>query len=198
MLKRRETNKEKGFSLPELLVVILIISILGVLALPQLISSRRAFRFSGLQRIVATSLTEARQNAMSQRTAITLRYDDAAKRITTYGGNFGALGDDRNRIAEFSGSGLEPEEIVYGRPGGATNSALADTSNITALTANAVAITFQSDGSVIDSANNPQNNAVFFYDDNYPDDMAFAISVLGAGGRVKIWRYNKNINLYVE
>jgi len=184
--------------LPELMIVLLIISILVVLALPQIISSRRLFRFSGLQRQVATSLTEARQEAMSQKTPITFRYDDAAKKIMIHGGKFGASGDARNRTVELTGTGLEFDEIAYGRPSGALTSALSDTSNITPLVSGAVAITFQSDGSVIDAANNPQNNAVFFYNVNYPSDMAFAISVLGAGGRVKIWRYNKNIQLYVE
>jgi len=198
LIKNKITKGQKGFSLPELVIVLLIISIIVVMALPQVISSRRLFRFSGMQRQIVSTLTETRQAAMSQRTPITFQYDDSTKRISIYGGSFGASGDSRNRIVELTGSGLEADEISYGRPAGALTSALSDSSNITALVSNVAKVTFQSDGSVIDAANAPQNNALFFYDINYPSDMAFAVSVLGAGGRVKIWRYNKNIQLYVE
>jgi len=198
-LKNKLVKRQKGFSLPELLIVLLIVSILVVLALPQVMSSRRLFRFSGLQRQVTTSLTEARQEAMSQRKPITILYDDTTKRIILHGGKFGDSGDAQNRIVELTGSGLETDEIVYGRPSSATTAALADTSNITPLTDNAATIIFEPDGSVIDTATkSPKNSALFFYNVNYPDDMAFAISVLGAGGRVKIWRYNKTIQKYVE
>ncbi|HLM59280.1 MAG TPA: hypothetical protein VK308_00620, partial [Pyrinomonadaceae bacterium] len=115
-----------------------------------------------------------------------------------HGGRFGAFGDAKNQSVQLAGSGLDANDIIYGRPSGATTTALSDTSNLTAITAGAAAITFQPDGSVVDAANNPQNNALFFYNRIQASDMAFAISVLGAGGRVKIWRYNKNINLYVE
>jgi prepilin-type N-terminal cleavage/methylation domain-containing protein len=194
----KKMKGQKGFSLPELVVVLLILAILVVLALPQVISSRRAFRFSGMQRQIAAALNEARQEAMAQRKAVTFLYDDADKKIIIHGGKFGAFGDAKNRTAELSGSGLEAGNIIYGRPGGAATSPLADTANLTPIASGTAAITFYPDGSVLDAANNPQNNALFFYNNIYQRDMAFAISVLGAGGRVKIWRYNKAINLYVE
>ena len=198
LIKNKIAKGQKGFSIPELVIVLLIISIIVVMALPQVISSRRLFRFSGMQRQIVATLTETRQAAMSQKTSITFQYDDSTKKVSIYGGNFGASGDSRNRIVELTGSGLEPDEISYGRPGGALTSALSDSSNITPLVGNVVAITFRSDGSVVDAASAPKNSALFFYNINYPSDMAFAVSVLGAGGRVKVWRYNKNIQLYVE
>ncbi len=196
-INNKIVKRQKGFSLPELIVVLLVLSILVVLALPQMIASRRAFRFSGVQREIASTLSQARQEAMTQNLPITFHYNDVNKRISIHGGKFGALGDAKNQFVELSGSGLDLNDIVYGRPGGATTAALADTTNTTPLVANSAAITFYSDGSVLDSAKLPQNNALFFYNQKYPDS-AFAISVLGAGGRVKIWRYNKNTNSYVE
>ncbi len=184
--------------MPEVLIVLLIIAILVVLALPQITASRRMFRFSGLQRQISTSLNETRQNAMSQRTAMTFRYDDANKRIIIYGGNFGAFGDAKNQKTNFANSGLLTTEIVYGRPTGVTATALGDSSNMTALTANVVDITFQPDGSIVDASGNPTNKALFFYDSKSKTDGAFAISVLGAGGRTKVWRYSKGAKAYVE
>jgi prepilin-type N-terminal cleavage/methylation domain-containing protein len=191
-------KEQKGFSLPELLVVLLIVAIILALALPQILSSQRLFRFSGLQRQVATSLREARQEAMSQRKPITLRYDNANKRIITYGGSFGANGDPKNIVVELSGTGVDANDVKYGRPTGVPTSALSDTTNLSSLSSNAVDITFQADGSVIDASNNPQNQALFFYHDKYRLDTAFAVSVLGAGGRVKVWRYSQGVNAYVE
>lgn len=191
-------RKQRGFSLPELLVVLLVAVIILVLALPQILSSRSLFRFSGLQRQVATSLREARQESMSQRKPITFRYDNANKIIVTYGGSFGALGDPKNNIVALTGSGVESDDVKYGRPAGVPASALSDTTNLTNLSSNAVEITFQLDGSVIDAGNNPQNQALFFYHDKYRLDTAFAVSVLGAGGRIKVWRYSQGVNGYVE
>jgi len=196
--EKKLAKGQRGFSMPELIVVLLIIAILVVLALPQVISSRRAFSFSAIKRQVATTLNAARQEAMSQRSPITVRYSDADKKIVVYGGRFGAVGDAKNQTFQLAGSGLMAGDIIYGRPSGATTAALADTSNLTPPVAGVADITFEPDGSVVNAANHPQNNALFFYNRIYPGDMAFAISVLGAGGRVKIWRYNQNTNSYVE
>lgn len=195
---KRRRGGQNGFSMPELLVVILVISILVVLALPQLSASRRAFRFAGMQRQIVATLNEARQEAMSQRAPVSFRYDDAAKRTIIYGGRFGAAGDAKNKITELSGSGLNAPEIVYGRPGGVTQGALADTTNLTALSSRKLDVTFQSDGSVVDVAGNPANNALYFYNTTAAESTAFAVSVLGAGGRVKLWRYSKNVRTYIE
>lgn len=182
----------------EITVVLLILAIVVVLALPQIISSRRLFRFSEAQRQIAATLRDTRQEAMSQRTPITFRYDDASKQMIVYGGKFGAFGDSRNPIMPMSGDGLNADELAYGRPAGVPTAALGDGSNLTALTSNIVEVVFQSDGSVINSSNIPQNEAMFFYNTKNPAETAFAVSVLGAGGRVKIWRYNPGVNAYVE
>ena len=194
----KNRTKEKGFSLPELVIVILIAAILLVLALPQLISSRRLMKFTAMQRQVSASLIEARQEAMSQRRAITFCYEDRNKQLIIYGGSFGAFGDPKNKVHDLTGSGVEAADLKYGRPSGVSQAALADSTNMTALARSMVEITFQPDGSVLDASNNPQNNALFFYHAKYNKDAAFAVSILGAGGRIKIWRYGKGVNAYVE
>lgn len=198
VIQNKISHCQKGFSLPELIIVLLVAAIILVLALPQIISSRRLFRFAGMQRQVAASLRDARQEAMSQRKPLTFRYQHNKSRIIIYGGSFGAVGDGKNIVHELADSGLVSNDLKYGRPGGVTRADLSDGTNLTALSSNMVEITFQPDGSVVDASNNPNNTALFFYHDKYRKETAFAISVLGAGGRIKIWRYSKGVNLYVE
>lgn len=196
--KNQIIRNQKGFGLIEIVIVLLILAIIVVLALPQIISSRRLFRFSGLQRQVAATLRDTRQEAITQRTAVTFRYDNTEKRMIVYGGKFGAFGDAKNPIMPMSGDGLVAEEIGYGRPTGAPVSALGDSSNMTDLTDSAVEVQFQPDGSVVNASDIPQNKALFFYNPKTPADTSFAVSVLGAGGRVKIWRYSSGAGAYVE
>jgi len=192
------TKNSRGFSIPELLIVLLVGAIILVLALPQLISSRRLMKFSAMQKQVAASMVEARQEAMSQRKPVTYVYDDRNKQLVIYGGSFGAFGDSTNKVYNLTGFGVDAADIKYGRPGGVSSAALNDTTNMTSTTRSLVEITFQPDGSVIDASNNPQNNALFFYHNKYKKDAAFAVSILGAGGRIKVWRYSKGVNAYVE
>lgn len=196
--KRKILFGQKGISVPEVVIVLLIIAIIVVLALPQIISSRRLFRFAGMQREVVTFLREARQEAMSQRKPITFRYRHDNRRIILFGGTYGALGDAKNRIYEFANSGVQPLEIEYGRPSFAPTAALSDGTNLTDLTGGIVEITFQPDGSVVDASNNPEDFALFFFHSNHQKETPFAVSILGAGGRVKVWRYSSGANAYVE
>lgn len=191
-------KNELGFSITELVIVVLIISIIAVLALPQIIASRRVFRFAGVQRQVVTAFREARQEAIGQRVPIKIRYDNSSRTINISGGTLGPAGDSRNRISELTGNGLAHDDLVYGRPTGVPGTALGDGTNITSLTADIIEITFQSDGSVLDASDNPQNNALFFYNSQSPGDSGFAVSILGAGGRVKLWNYSSAANAYVE
>ncbi len=198
VIKSKFSQQQKGFSLPELVIVLLVAAILLVIALPQIISSTRLFRFSGLQRQVAASLRDARQEAMSQRTPVTFRYQHNKRQLVIYGGSFGSFGDRKNIVHEMADSRLAKNDIRYGRPGSVSRAALSDGTALTALTSNAVEMTFQPDGSVINSSNIPQNTALFFFHDKHRKETAFAVSVLGAGGRVKVWRYSQGVNSYVE
>ena len=59
-------------------------------------------------------------------------------------------------------------------------------------------ITFQNDGSVIDTLGIPVDRAMFLFNNLAAQSTASAVSVVGASGRVKVWRYSLNGNKYVE
>lgn len=219
----RQCDLARGFSMLELVVVLAIAGVLSAIAIPAMTSQRRLTRSIGITREFMTQLRYTRQLAMSERKAFTFSYDNLTKQVTIYDHN--NLRTDPNSgkavlslanypntagstvVSTFSLSqgGLASSEITYGIPTGlpsAASLALSDGVSMTALVSNKLNITFQRDGSVINAAGtatdrNPQDKALYIYNSYAPAATASAISVLGASGRVKIWRYD-NVNKYAE
>jgi prepilin-type N-terminal cleavage/methylation domain-containing protein len=110
--------------------------------------------------------------------------------------------------------GISSSEISYGVPSGVPTTALEDgvplTGPKTTLdTNNKFNVTFQADGSVVDVADVavggtpvsqclPWDRAMLIYNNKAPKSTAAVISVLGASGRIKVWRYNVSANIYQE
>jgi len=212
-------RKASGFSVVELMIVLAVGGILSAIAIPQMIASRRLTRSTAVTREIMTQLRLARQLAMSRRGAYTFVYDYTAKDLKvigpiptgvialadpTYPNN---LGSSTLAVSSLSQQGLYGDDIKYGIPTAADlpvgaptipTGALADGVSITPLVSNKLCITFQPDGSVIDTTANPTSKAMFFFNNKAPLDTSSAISVLGASGRIKVWRYNPNANIYAE
>lgn len=204
----RKKNRSGGFSLIELVIALAVMGILAGISVPQIITAKRIMRFKGNMREMTSLMRFARQQAMSQRQVFRFRYDNATKTISVIDNE--ELGTVANPLANnpandrvvktvsFRGPSIKTLDLmVYGRPNGAPGN-LSDGTNPVALVNNRVEISFQPDGSVVDANGAPVSGAMFFYDSGYPDDTAVAISVLGAGGRVKLWRYTRNANIYVN
>lgn len=204
----------RGFTLLELIVLVGVSAIVMAIALPAVSNSRRLQRLAAIPKLVSTQLRLARQLAMSQRRAVTFQYDDSTKQIKLISQpTFGTAVLTNSNYPNLSGSavvntmpltaaGLALTDITYGIPSGtptyAPTTALGDTATMTSLSINKVNITFQPDGSVINSSGQPVNYALYFYNSQLPADTASAISVLGGAGRVKVWRYSSSAAKYVE
>lgn len=199
-----------GFSLIEVLLVFTVMGIITVIAIPQLAAFRRLQRTAAIPVLIKSQLRLARQQARSQRRAVTFQYDNQLKQISLITQpNPGAAilndpnypnvaGSVRTTTTNLTGNGITAPELVYGLPPSAVGN-LTDTTTLSPLTGTRyINITFQPDGSVINGAGVPTNFALFFYNSNAPKDTAAAISVLGSAGRVKVWRYNVNGNTYTE
>ena len=102
--------------------------------------------------------------------------------------------------------GIAASEIKHGIPSGLSTADLGDGIKMTGAhttldTNNRFNVTFQADGSVVDrtgipaggvpvSQAIPWDRVMLIYNDKAAKNTAAAISILGASGRIKIWRYN--------
>lgn len=222
--KKLGWHAETGRTVIEMLVVVIVGAILTAVTVPQVISARRLLRSAQFPREVVTHLRNTRQQAMSQRQAITFQYDDATKQVKIIDHNnnenpnvacnvtwtvlradasfpLTACSTTSSTIPLTGGPGIPTSELSFGAPAGVSGTAttLDDTSVLTALPAsNKVFITFQPDGTVLDNTGAYANPTLFFYNNKASTETAAAISVLGSAGRVKVWRYDTSASKYVE
>lgn len=228
-INSKSRRKAAGFSIVELVVVAGIATILTAIAVPQMISQRRLTRSVAITRELLTQMRYARQLAMSQsgatptgtlrRVAFTFQFDDATKQMKVIGpipAGAAALSDTNYPnnsgsstvvSSNLSQGGIAASQISSGVPTGMpTFPTTVDGIAVSALGGGKLNITFQPDGSVIDTAGNPIDRALFIYN-NYNSTVsqatASAITVRGSSGRVKIWRYtvnasNANASGYIE
>lgn len=217
--QKRGWHAEDGRTIIEALIVVVIATLLGSIAIPQMLAGRRLQRSTVLAREVLAQLRYTRQQAMTQRQAFTFQYDDSTKTIRIFdhqnnnNANSACLLTGAQVLAATGypntactlttmtiplASTLPASEITYGVPSGISNSNLGDGSTMTALAGNVVNITFQPNGTVIDASNNYVNKSLYFYNSQVPTQTATAISILGAAGRVKVWRYSTSASKYSE
>lgn len=205
-----KSSSDRGHSLVELVMVFALIGIVTSMALPQLLVQRRLSRSIGITREILTQLRETRQLAMSQRQAFTFQYDNATKQIsiidhnanpgpaTLINGSYPTTVNTRIVSRTPLADSATSAEIAYGIPSGVPTGALGDGIAMTPLFNNQLNITFQPDGSVVDAAGDPQGRAMFIHNLRAPQGTASAISIMGASGRVKIWRYSASANNYTD
>lgn len=216
-------RSDEGRSVIETLIVVAIVALLTAAAVPQMISTRRLIRSTALAKEVATQLRFARQQAMAQRQAVTFQYDNSTKTIKVFDHNntnnitaacnitglavLTASGYPNTSCSTnvltvplATGAGLPASEVSYGIPTAITATTLDDGNTLTALSGSpaVINITFQSDGTVIDSTGAFARPTMFFYNNQVPTQTASAISILGAAGRIKVWRYSTGASKFAE
>lgn len=179
--RKTEHSGTAGFSLIELLIVVLISIVLTAISLPIMAGHRRLTRFNGVAREFTSQLRYARQLAMSERQAITFQYDDSTKQIILIDHNNDTLSPTSGTAVLANAypstaspaailstttllqGGLASTEIKYGVPPTADlpsghlalPTTLSDGTALTSLASNKFNITFQADGSVVNPVGIP-------------------------------------------
>lgn len=196
--KSKNRRRRQRVTMPEVVVSLLVGAIIVVLAIPHILSVRQLQRFSQFQEKMTSGLGEARTQAMNQKKAVTFRFDERTGRAFIWGGTFGPVGDSRNRTIDLAVEDLDPADVKFGQPTGISVDRLADTTRPAKAVSGHVDFTFQPDGTMIDENKYPDNRAIFFYHDKYRMNSAFAVTVLGATGRVKSFKYRASAGDYIE
>lgn len=216
-------SNSRGFSLVELLIVMTLMAIISAIALPRLLNSSRFIGSAGIPRELATYLRFARQEAVSQKVVVTCRYNNQDKTISiinhrergiTYDPNTDSMvtlpgnpAPSADQVTDMTiervplaRPGVPSGDITLGRVDGNPATAALDdgTQMVTLSASNQINITFQPDGSIVNAQNVPINRTLFLYNQQIQKESAFAVSVLGTTGRVKLWRFDSNANKYYE
>ena len=83
-LLKNKIKNQKGFSLPEVLIVLLVISILIVAAIPQIQQNLQMFRLESASGLLSNRLTEARLTAVKHNRAAWLEINSTGKRLEVW------------------------------------------------------------------------------------------------------------------
>jgi type II secretory pathway pseudopilin PulG len=205
-----------------MLLVIGIMAIAAAFSIPQVIGARRLIRSSGVTRELISGLRDARQMAVTRRRAVTFQFDTATQQVNIidHGVNVDGMGvsgisvltdgsypntpgSSVARTVSLTESGLPASEIGFGVPAGVSTQSgkLGDNTTIVAassLTSNKLNITFEPDGTIINTTGTTKDVAFSIYNTVDPHDTAAAVSILGATGRIKAWRYSASVDKFIE
>lgn len=191
----------------ELLVVLGVIGVMSVIALPYIVSSKKAFKSEDQALVVIDMMREAGQLALNRRRTIRFEID--------YTENKALIIDENNANPDTRIKGIPLERISDVRmdiiPAGVTkpnppnyNDAVAATDTRghqnggTGVMGHSVwAVRFRSDGSVVNNADIPVSANLYSWIPETPGSTTpktkgsvRAISIFGGSGAIRYWKHN--------
>jgi prepilin-type N-terminal cleavage/methylation domain-containing protein len=195
---RTTPRSQAGFTLFELVVVVAIVGVvlsIGFMSIDRTMPQMRAERAA---RQVAAMMREGRTLALTKRRNVQMNFINATNRIELAEINPAApdpswppsviLAGD-SRFIVFPGQSDTPDG--FGIPAGSVAPAVSfDGAPVTN-------VRFEADGFIESAPDEPMNGTVFVGVAGRPD-TAHAVTVMGATGRVRIWRWNPTTGLWTR
>ena len=203
-------NGIRGFSLPEIMIVLIVISILTAISLPYVINFKRAYKSEDQSLKIMDLMREAGQLALTKRRTFRLEIDLTDNKLLII--------DEDNTVSpaihrEIKAIPLEsvgeirmdtaPTGISKPNPPNYDNAAFANDAtghkrgNATVTGHNVWAARFKSNGSVVKADGTPVSATLFVWAPLVPGSVnprnskeVRAITIFGGTGAVRYWKYN--------
>jgi prepilin-type N-terminal cleavage/methylation domain-containing protein len=179
----RAANSERGFTLIETMMAVMLIGILGSMAIFQIGSARPAMVADGAMRTVMGQLNLARETAVAQRRQVDVVCDEDKQVLRLIRRD---LPEGTTVLAET------PFEsgVRYGIPDSLPSDTPDQFGKSAAVSFGAAqSISFNTDGMLIDAGGSPVNGTIFLMLPKQTLSLR-AVTVLGTVGRVRGYRWN--------
>ena len=184
-IARRRGDGERGYSMVELTVVAILLMIISAMAIVQIHPALQQQQASSAMIEVASELRQAREMAITQRRQIQVQFIAPNQIVLTrLNINPGVVGNTffnpPMQYWQTAGKGDTPDGF------GATGAIV-----FGGIVGGPPTMMFQSDGTFVNTLGVPINGTIFIGDKVDPSS-ARAVTVLGATGRIKMYKNNAN------
>ena len=179
--RRPDLWSERGYTLIEMMAVVLVIGILAGMAMVQVGAARPRLLADGAMRSVMGQITFARDTAVSQRRDVELDFDVDQNVMRVIRHN---LPNGTTTLSEVTFEGGVKLALTSGA--GSPESGFGSSS---AADFPADPVFFTTDGSLVDSGGSPVNGAIYLQIPNVGGSSR-AVTILGSIGRVRGYRWN--------
>jgi prepilin-type N-terminal cleavage/methylation domain-containing protein len=179
-------RSDRGFTLVEMMMSVMLIGIVASMAVLQIASSRPALMADGAMRSVVAQLNYAREFAVSQRREVRVEWNTATNILRLVQlPNPGETELVTLREVTFESG------VKYGLYPGAPDTP-DGFGNSSAVDFDAPTVMFTTDGTLVDSSRAPVNGTIFL---RIPEmgSTGRAVTVMGSVGRVRGYRWNGTI-----
>ena len=186
-VRRRGLNREDGYSLPELLMVCVLIAIMGGMAAGVTLNYVNQSKSDGAVTSFISVLELTRNRAISERRNFEVTFTLPNRLIVQRVNVANGAVTDRTTVTDVR---LD-NTLVYKKFTG-----LPDTPDMFGAGApidfdGTGPIAFTSDGSLVDQAGDPSNATIFVGQNNNDSSTARAITIMGATGLIKKFTWGK-------
>jgi prepilin-type N-terminal cleavage/methylation domain-containing protein len=206
---RKSGETKRGFSIIELVVVVVIIGVLSAISLPYIYNYRRVYRSEEQSMMIMDLMKETSQNALTRRRTYRFEIDlTAGKYLIIDEKGAGAADDtaikeipmvsaDDIRVDQAPSGVYKPSPPNYNDAVFATDVTGHKSGGASVINHKVWAARFQSSGTVVSSEGTPISATLFIWSPLSPENSQArtkeevrAVTIFGGSGAVRYWKYD--------